>query len=140
MNARESTPSIVANESSFREEEKGSQNDYPLVWSEELCDFLVGVDNYQPTVPEAVSTYCLERSGVDVKDARVAKIVSLAADFLLSDLVKEAREISRLRQMSVRNLKRRQEIEDTLEMPDLELSLEKIRVFLRRKRPKRETL
>ncbi len=109
-----------------------------FLWSEDLNDFLSAVDAYSATVPEAVSTFNLEKSGLAVKDARISKLVSMAADKLLSEIVHEAKQISLLRQQSVRNLKRRTEMADTLELVDLEASLKNSKIFLRRKKGRSE--
>lgn len=73
-----------------------------------------------------------------VKDPRIPKFVSLAADKLLSEIVHEAKQISLLRQQSVRNQKRRAEMADTLELADLEASLAQSKIMLRRKRGRKE--
>jgi transcription initiation factor TFIID subunit 10 len=109
-----------------------------FIWSEDLCDFLSAVDSYQPTVPDALSAYYIEKSGVTIKDDRISKLVSLAADRFLSEVVNEAKQISILRQHSVKNVKRRTEMSETLENEDLEGSLAQMRVYLRRKKVKIE--
>jgi transcription initiation factor TFIID subunit 10 len=92
------------------------------------------VDSYNPTVPEAVSTYYLEKSGLAVKDERIAKIVSLAADKLLSEIIDEAKQVSVLRQQSVKSQKRRTEMDETLEMADLETCLSQFKILLKRRK------
>eukprot|EP00388_Colpodella_angusta_P035100 GDKK01034902.1.p1 GENE.GDKK01034902.1~~GDKK01034902.1.p1 ORF type:complete len:130 (-),score=22.91 GDKK01034902.1:176-565(-) len=120
-----STPSSAAKKNRF-------------LWSEDLNDFLAAVDTYSATVPEAVSTFNLEKSGLAVKDPRIAKLVSMAADKLLSEIIHEAKQISLLRQQSVRNQKRRAEMAETLELADLEASLKNSKIFLRRKKGRTE--
>lgn len=105
-----------------------------LVWSDDLNDFLSALDSYNPTVPEAVTTYCLEKSGMSVKDPRIAKLISLAADKLLSEVVYEAKQVSILRQQAVKNQKRKAEMDDTLEQVDLETSLSQFKILLKRKK------
>lgn len=65
--------------------------------SEELCEFLENLDNYSSTVPEAVVKYHLQKGGFNVHDQKVLKLVGLAADKFLADIVHEAKEISKLR-------------------------------------------
>jgi transcription initiation factor TFIID subunit 10 len=103
-------------------------------WGEELSDFLSAVDSYEPTIPENLTKYYIERSGLDVKDERITKFISLAADKFLADTIYEAKQISLLRQQGVKNLKRRQMMSETLEIEDLEGSLGQNRVYLRRKK------
>ena len=70
----------------------------------------------------------------EVKDDRIAKLISLAADKFLADTIYEAKQISLLRQQGVKNQKRRQAMADTLEMEDLEGSLAQNRIYLRRRK------
>jgi transcription initiation factor TFIID subunit 10 len=109
-----------------------------LLWSEDLCDFLAAIDSYEPTLPSAVSAYYLEKSGMSIKDDKIPQFVSLAVDKLVSEVVHEAKQISTLRQQSVKNQKKRAEMADTLELVDLEASLAQAKVFLRRKKPRTE--
>ncbi len=120
-----------------------SQSDAPsplkrksYLWSEDLNDFFTSLDSYQPTIPEAVSAYYAEKSGITLKDERIPKLLSLAADKFLSEIIHEAKQISILRQSSVKNQKRKQEMNDTLEIDDLEPTLAQQRIFLRQKKVK----
>lgn len=117
-----------------------AQRKYRFLWSEELNEFLSSLDSYNPTVPEAFSAFHLQRSGVAVKDERICKLVSLAADKFISEIIHEAKQISVLRQQSVKNQKRKLEMSETLENDDLESSLAQMRIYLRRKKTKTEDL
>ncbi|KAJ1405188.1 hypothetical protein B484DRAFT_457133 [Ochromonadaceae sp. CCMP2298] len=107
-------------------------------WGEELNEFLTALDAYNPTFPEATAAFHLEKSGLAVKDERIPKLVSLAADRLLSEIIHEAKQISILRQQSVRSQKRKLEMSETLEMVDVEASLVQSKVFLRGRRARTE--
>ena len=110
-----------------------------LIWSDELCDFLSAIDTYNPTMPEAVSKYYLEKSGVNIKDERILKLVSLATDYLLTDIIHEAKQISLLRQQSSKySNKRKADMIDTLELIDLETVLTQATVYISRKKNKNE--
>ena len=110
-----------------------------LIWSDELCDFLSAIDTYNPTMPEAVSKYYLEKSGVNIKDERILKLVSLATDYLLTDIIHEAKQISLLRQQSSKySNKRKSDMIDTLELIDLETVLTQATVYIGRKKNKNE--
>mmetsp|Transcript_20620 Transcript_20620/g.34544 ORF Transcript_20620/g.34544 Transcript_20620/m.34544 type:complete len:143 (+) Transcript_20620:55-483(+) len=128
--------SSSTNTSSQAQAEARTTNQLPKRFTEQLNDFLAAVESYNPTVPEAISSYYLKKSGCDIKDDRIPKVVSLAADKLLSEIVHEAKQISILRQQSVRSNKRKTEMAETLEMVDIEASLAQAKVFLRRKRQK----
>eukprot|EP00598_Pedospumella_elongata_P002872 CAMPEP_0184978576 /NCGR_PEP_ID=MMETSP1098-20130426/9033_1 /TAXON_ID=89044 /ORGANISM="Spumella elongata, Strain CCAP 955/1" /LENGTH=128 /DNA_ID=CAMNT_0027501733 /DNA_START=38 /DNA_END=424 /DNA_ORIENTATION=- len=127
---------MSANPSSLTPSNGAKKNRF--LWSEDLNDFLSAVDSYSATVPEAVSAFNLEKSGLAVKDPRISKLVSMAADKLLSEIIHEAKQISLLRQQSVRNQKRRAEMAETLELTDLEASLKNSKIFLRRKKARTE--
>ncbi len=65
---------------------------------EEFCDFLTSLLGYAPTVPEPVVCYQLAKSGVQVEpsqsilDERITRLVSLAADKFLAEIVYDARQ------------------------------------------------
>lgn len=101
-----------------------------------MSDFLASLDSYTPTVPEALSAFHLQRSGAAVKDERICKLVSLAADKFISEIIHESKQMSVLRQQAVKNQKRKTEMQETLENDDLEGSLAHMRIYLRRKKTK----
>ena len=107
-----------------------------FIWSEDLCDFLSAIEKYNPTIPEALTKYYLEKSGMTIKDTRILKFVSLAADHLLSEIIYESKQISSLRQQTIKSIKRKQELNETLELVDLEASLNQSNIFLHRKKTK----
>ena len=107
-----------------------------LIWSEELNDFLSALELYNSTFPDALSKNLLERKGLSVEDDKIAKFISLAADKFMSEVIYEAKQISLLRQQSTRNLKRKAEMAETLELEDLEGSVAQMRIQLRRKKLK----
>lgn len=111
----------------------------PLIWSEDLCDFLNAIDTYNSTVPEAVTSFYLKKSGMELKDERIPKLVTLAVDKLLSEIIYEAKQMSILRQQTVRSSKRKQDMQETLETVDLASALSNVNVVLRRKRSKQDS-
>lgn len=121
----------------------------------ELNDFLLKLDSYNPTIPENLTQYYLERSGLEIKDPRIAKLISLAADKLLSEILYEAKQIAALRAQnsstkavvggsgsgggggggsSSSGGKKRKAENDVLEMEDVQISLAQMRIFLRRRK------
>lgn len=122
-------------------------------WSEALSTFLLGMDEYRPTVPEAVTQYYASKAGVSADDPRVIKFLSLAADKLLCDIVNDARQFALLRQRGVNesdvtttskpNISGKRKggpsidniipIRDIFAMEDLQRSLEQRNIFVRRK-------
>jgi transcription initiation factor TFIID subunit 10 len=104
----------------------------------ELNEFLLSLDSYNPTIPENLTKYYLERSGVDVKDSRITKLISLAADKLLSEILYESRQVATLKlQGSANKASRKRKLGDeggdVIDFDDIQVSLAQLRVFLRRK-------
>ena len=64
---------------------------------EDLNAFLKVLDNYKPTVPEAVSQYYAEQRGFSTIDPRAIKLISLAADKFLAEAIHESKEQSLLK-------------------------------------------
>ena len=62
-----------------------------------IVKFLEEVDEYKPTVPEAVVRQYLQLGGTATDDPRTLKLVALATDNFLANVVKEARDIGKLR-------------------------------------------
>jgi transcription initiation factor TFIID subunit 10 len=81
-------------------------------WSDDLCYFFEALDTYSPTVPESVVKYNLQKSGFTMNDNRILKLVALATDKFLTDIIKEAVETSKLRKSS----NKRKKNESVLEM------------------------
>jgi transcription initiation factor TFIID subunit 10 len=99
--------------------------------SQTLSTFLGELEDYQPTVPEQLTKFYLERSGLNVKDENIARLVSLAADKVLADILHGAQQRAMLKRQ--RQKSKNKEVKD-LEMDDLEGSLADVRIFLRRKK------
>ncbi len=80
---------------SHRREAQEDDKDYR---DEEFCDFLTSLLGYAPTVPEPIVSYQLAKSGVQVEpsqsilDERITRLVSLAADKFLAEIVYDARQ------------------------------------------------
>lgn len=124
-----SYPTLIGQSSSVKT--SGGSQDNP---QRELCEFLTSLDNYTPTVPDAVTKYYLQKIGVSVDDPRVAKLVSLAADKFLAETIHETRQNALLRSHSIKSGKRKLEAGDVLEQEDLEIALAEQGIRLKRKR------
>ncbi|RYH02953.1 hypothetical protein EON65_47475 [archaeon] len=107
--------------------------------AKELNDFLTALDAYNPTVPEALTQYYLERSGVDVEDDRIVKLVSLAADKLLTEILDNSLETRGLRQLSLKNSKKKEEMSKNLDIEDVAGGLTQMRVHFRGSRTKQDS-
>jgi transcription initiation factor TFIID subunit 10 len=96
-----------------------------LLRNKDVNDFMVALDDYAPTLPTEVAYYYLGKGGANIHDPRAVKMVSLAADKLMADILFDARQFNLLRQQSNNpRVKRKAEADaSTLQFDDLVRSL-----------------
>lgn len=62
-----------------------------------ISTFLDQLDSYQPTIPVEVTSYHLSKGGCNVVDSRIPKLVSLAADKFLAEVIYETKQTTELK-------------------------------------------
>ena len=63
--------------------------------------FLENLDDYDPTLPQSVSAYHMQKAGVEIGDEKMSKLVSLAADHFLAKMVFETNQLFLLKRPAV---------------------------------------
>ncbi|KAF8737779.1 hypothetical protein AX14_012341 [Amanita brunnescens Koide BX004] len=62
-----------------------------------LAEFLLMLDDYEPLIPNEVTDYFLQRVGFECDDARLKRLLSLAAQKFVSDIAADAYQHARIR-------------------------------------------
>lgn len=103
-------------------------------WVSDIPTFLQSMHQYEPTIPDEVVQYLLERSGCIVKDAKLLRAVSFAAQHFLFELLYDCAQLRNVRLSHARYLaqsgmtvasrmKTEYERENELNMSDLSAAL-----------------
>jgi transcription initiation factor TFIID subunit 10 len=96
-----------------------------VVAKAEISSFLDKLDSYQSTIPAEVTAFHLNKSGCIIADTRITKLVSLAADKFLAEILYETKQTILLKNKNKRVL---EEANTTLTMDALCTTLKKKKI------------
>jgi hypothetical protein len=93
----------------------------PNLWNDDLSRFCEQVDTYKPTVPDEVVENLLIQSGSSINDPRINRLVALATDKFLAEIIYEAKQLSLLRKKNYtgKNKRKVEELTDMFQIEDL---------------------
>ena len=69
----------------------------PLQPAPPIADLMASLEEYTPTIPDAVTMHYLSTAGFQTDDPRIVKLVSLAAQKFVSDIANDALQHCKLR-------------------------------------------
>lgn len=97
-----------------------------------LSDFLQQLEDYTPTIPDAVTGFFLNSSGFDASDPRVLRLISLAAQKFISDIANDALQHCKVRSSNQPSKTKGKDRRYTLTMEDLSPALAEYGITVRK--------
>ena len=108
------------------DKKKRSQLDLELQEKEEsLSELLLMLDDFQPIIPDSVTTHLLQKGGLETDDTRLKRLLAITTQKFISDVCQDAMQHAKIRQQSVqlKDKKSRPDKRIVLMMEDLSFAL-----------------
>ncbi|XP_076237187.1 transcription initiation factor TFIID subunit 10 [Calliopsis andreniformis] len=96
-----------------------STNEETKTAGQPLSDFLLQLEDYTPTVPDAISEHYLHTAGFNTTDPRIVRLVSLAAQKFISEIANDALQHCKTRGANQNTKTKGKDRRYTLTMEDL---------------------
>ncbi|KAF7489964.1 Transcription initiation factor TFIID subunit 10 [Sarcoptes scabiei] len=71
----------------------------------QLIDFLKYLEDYNPTIPDSITSHIMQTSGFNTDDSRILRLASLAGQKFIADIVNDALQHCKMRTAMNQNKK-----------------------------------
>ncbi|XP_018355819.1 PREDICTED: transcription initiation factor TFIID subunit 10-like isoform X2 [Trachymyrmex septentrionalis] len=103
----------------FGKETSPIYNEETKTAGQPLSDFLMQLEDYTPTVPDAITEHYLHTAGFNAIDPRIVRLVSLAAQKFISEIANDALQHCKTRGANQNTKTKGKDRRYTLTMEDL---------------------
>jgi len=97
-----------------------------------LAEFLNQLEDYVPTIPDAVTVSYMQRAGFETIDPRVVRLISLASQKFVSDIAHDALQHCKMRGSGQSSRKSGKDKRYTLTMDDLAPALKEYGIHVKK--------